>query len=97
MEELAFLQQEKAEAEQQLEELRFTEESQRDLVPEFEESCIEIEKRLKECNAACIQEEARLLALKADSGKNAGNRQSARLAGETWIVRFSSSLAGYPN
>ena len=36
MEELAVLQQEKAEAEQQLEELRFTEESHRDLVPEYE-------------------------------------------------------------
>ena len=72
MEELAFLRQEKAEAEQLLEELRFTEESQRDLLPEFEEICLETEKRLEECNAICIQEEARLLALKQVQEKTQG-------------------------
>lgn len=72
MEELAFLHQEKAEAEQQLEELRFMEESQRDLVPELEESCLEIGKRLEECNAVCLQEEARLLALKQIQEKTQG-------------------------
>lgn len=86
MEELAFLKQEKAEAEQQLEELRFTEESQRDLVPEFEESCIEIEKRLKECNAACIQEEARLLALKQIQEKTQGTGKA-----QGWLEKHGLS------
>lgn len=87
MEELAFLKQEKAEAEQQLEELRFTEESQRDLVPEFEESCIEIEKRLKECNAACIQEEARLLALKQIQEKTQGTGKA-----QGWLEKHGLSV-----
>ena len=78
LEELAFLQQEKAEAEQHLEELRFTEESQRDLVPELEENVLEVRKRLDDCSANCIQEEARLNALKQiqEKTQGAGKAQS---------------------
>ena len=70
--ELDFLQQEKAEIEQQLEELRFTEEAQRDLVPDYEANHLEIRKRLDECYGICIQEEARLGALKQIQDKTRG-------------------------
>ena len=71
-EELDFLRQEKAEIEQQLEELRFTEETQRDLVPDYEANQLEIRKRLDECYGICIQEEARLGALKQIQDKTRG-------------------------
>lgn len=72
MEELALLQQEKAEAGQELEALRLTEEMQRERVPEYEEKCLAVQNRLEEWSAICMQEEARLDALKQIQEKTQG-------------------------